>query len=249
MQQKQILINWNITSYLCSDNFDPKKSLLFLHGWWQSKLSFEKIYKILDKKNISYIALDFPWFWTSGIPKNNWWVHDYADFTKDFIENLELEKPILVWHSFWWRVCIILGWIYENLSKIVMIWAAWIKAKTNKLNYLFTKTWKAIFSIPGFKWIWNKIKNKVWSRDYLNAWKLKIIFLNVVNKDLTDLLLYIKFPTLLIRWLKDEETPVADWIKMDKMIKDSKLKIFDKWTHFVFQEFPEEVWEEIEKFI
>lgn len=249
MESKQILINSILTSYIVSDNFDSKNCIVFLHGWWQSKLSFEKIFKILDKKNISYISFDFPWFWSSQFPNTNWWIHDYADFTKDFIEKFELKKPILVWHSFWWRVCIILGWNYENINKIVMIWAAWIKAKSSKIKFAFTKTWKTIFSIPWFRWIWKKIKDRIWSRDYLNAWKLKYIFLKAVNEDLTNLLWYIRFPTLLIRWLKDEETPIADWIKMNKMISNSKLKIFDNWTHFVFDEYPDEVWEEIEKFI
>jgi len=251
MINKQILLNWIPASYLISDNFTPEKSLFFLHWWWQDKSSFQKIYKLLDEKNISYIALDFPWFGSSAFPNYDWEITDYVEFTKDFIKRMGLNKPILVWHSFWWRVSIIL-WSdndYVNINKLILIWAAWIKSKTNKYRNAITKTWKLFFSIPWLQWIWDKIKLKIWSRDYINSWRLKNIFLNVLNKDLTPLLEKIKYPTLLLRWLNDTETPVADWILMSNTIPNSKIKIFEQWTHFVHDEFPEEIFEEIEKFI
>ncbi len=250
MQTKQFLLNWILTSYLTSDNFNPEKSLFFLHGWGQDKSSFNKIYKLLDEKNISYIALDFPWFGASDFPKIDWKISDYAEFIQDFINRIWLIKPTLVWHSFWWRICIIL-WSsnYENLDKLVLIWAAGIKPKTNILKYAIAKTWKLFFSIPWLQWIWDKIKSKVWSRDYLNSWNLKQIFLNTINEDLTPYLQYINHKTLLLRWLNDLETPVADWILMNNMIKSSRIKIFEHWTHFLHDELPEEVVEEIEKFI
>lgn len=251
MQNKQCLLNWLITSYITSDNFDNEKSLLFLHWRGQNKLSFEKIYKFLDFKNISYIALDFPWFWSSSFPDFDWQVSDYANFTKNFITKTSLKKPILIWHSFWWRVCLILGSEkdYDNIDKIIMIWWAWIKPKINKLKLYIIKTWKFIFSTPWLKKIWEKIKKNIWSRDYLASWKMKNIFLNAINKDLTNLLQKIKYPTLLLRGEKDTETPLKDWILMNEKIKNSKLKVFENKTHFVHQEIPKEIFEEIDKFI
>lgn len=251
MQTKQVLLNWLITSYITSDNFTPKKSLFFLHGRGNDKISFLEIYKLLDEKKISYIAMDLPGFWWSAFP--NWarTIYDYAEFVEDFIKRIWLIKPILVWHSFWWRICII-TWskdTYDNIEKIIMIWWAWIKPKTNKLKLAVVKTWKAIFSLPWLKWIWNKIKNKIWSRDYLSSWRMKEIFLLAINEDLTYLLEKIKYPCLLIRWLLDSETPIADGILMSNTIENAKLKVYDNWTHFVHQEFPKEVFQDIEKFI
>lgn len=251
MQTKQILLNWILTTYLTSDDFNPEKCLLFLHGRWNDKMSFLEIYKLLDEKNISYIAIDFPWFWWSGFPNFDWSVYDYAEFIQDFIKRLELVKPTLIWHSFWWRICIIL-WsaeAYDNIDKIILIWSAWIKPKINKLKLAIVKTWKTIFSIPWLKWVWDKIKQKIWSRDYLNSWRMKNIFLKTINDDLTHLFEKIKYPTLLIRWLLDSETPVADGILMSNTIDNAKLKIYDNWTHFVHQEFPNDVFQDIEKFL
>lgn len=251
MINKQVLLNWILTTYLTSDDFNPEKCLLFLHGRWNDKTSFQEIYKLLDEKKISYIALDFPWFWWSGFPNFDWSVYDYAEFIQDFIKRLELVKPILVWHSFWWRICIIL-WsaeAYDNIDKLILIWSAWIKPKTSKLKLAIVKTWKTLFSIPWLKWIWNKIKNKIWSSDYINAWRMKNIFLKTINDDLSHLFEKIKYPTLLIRWLNDTETPVADGILMSNTIDNAKLKVYNNWTHFVFQEFPNDVFQDIEKFI
>jgi pimeloyl-ACP methyl ester carboxylesterase len=250
MQTKQFLLNWILISYLTSDNFNPEKSLFFLHGWQQDKSSFNKIYKLLDEKDISYIAIDFPWFWWSDFPKFDWTIYDYTEFIEDFIKRIGLVKPTLVWHSFWWRVCIVM-WSsqYENINKLILIWAAWIKPETNKLRHIVTKAWKLVFSIPWLQWIWYAIKSKIWSRDYVNSGRLKNIFLNTINDDLTPLLEKIKYPTLLLRGLDDTETPVADGILMNNTIDDTKIRIFEHWTHFVHDEFPKEITLEIEKFI
>ncbi|MFA5917815.1 MAG: alpha/beta hydrolase [Candidatus Gracilibacteria bacterium] len=250
MQTKQFLLNGILTSYLTSDNFNPEKSLFFLHGWGQDKSSFNKIYKLLDEKNISYIALDFPGFGASDFPKVDWKISDYAEFTKDFINRIGLVKPVLVGHSFGGRICIILGSSnYENLDKLVLIGAAGIKPKINILKYAIAKTGKLFFSIPGLQGIGDKIKSKVGSRDYVNSGKLKQIFLNTINEDLTPYLQYINCKTLLLRGLNDTETPVADGILMNNIIKNSRIKIFENGTHFLHDELPEEIVEEIEKFI
>lgn len=249
MNHQKTILNWLSTSYCTSKNISKDGSLLFLHWWWQNYQSFEKIYKILDKNNISYIWLDFPGFGMTDFPKTDFEIFDYANFTRDFIEKLDLKNPTLVGHSFGWRVSIILWADYENIDKIVLIWAAWVKLKWSPNRQKIVKIAKIIFSPPGLSKIWEKIKNKFSSRDYLRAWKLKNIFLKVINTDLTEYLPKINKTTLLLRWLQDTETPLSDWELMNKLIPDSNLEIWENWTHFVFQEYPEEIAEKIIEFI
>lgn len=249
MKNQKIIINWILTSYITSNNFDLQKSILFLHGWGQNKESFEKIYSVFGEKWISYIWLDFPGFWLTDFPPDDWDIYDYANFTKDFIEKIWLKKPVLVWHSFGWRVWLLIWSDYKNIQKLILIWAAWIKPETNQSRDILTKIWKIVFSLPWLKWVWEKIKSKIWSRDYLNSWRLKQIFLKVINEDLRKYLSQIKIETLLIRWDKDEETPVLDWELMNNLIPNSKLKVFPNATHFVFQELSKEVSKEILDFI
>jgi len=242
MKKKQILINNSCISYCQSEYFDANNCLLFLHWWWQDYNSFSKIYKNLDKfKKTSYIWIDFPGFWWSVLESKNMSIYDYADFTIKFIKKLKLIKPSIIWHSFWWRVNIVLWSNYDNLNKIILIWAAGIKPKTSLIKKIIVKTWKIIFSIPGLMLIWNILKNKIWSTDYINSGNLKNIFLNVINEDLTNLLDRISYKTLLIWWKNDKETPILDWELMNRLIKKSKLKTFNNWTHFVFQEYSKEI--------
>lgn len=249
MNHQKIILNWLSISYCTSQNFSKDCSLLFLHGWGQNYQSFEKIYSILDENNISYIWLDFPGFGMSDFPKTDFWIEDYADFTNDFIKKIELKELSLVWHSFGWRVSIILWTKIENISKIILIWAAWIKPKWNPNREKIVSIAKIIFSLPGLSKIWEKLKNKFSSRDYLRAWKLKNIFLKVINTDLTNYLPKINKETLLLRWAKDSETPLSDWELMNKLIPNSKLEVWGNWTHFVFQEYPEEIAEKIMEFV
>lgn len=249
MISQKTILNWLSTSYCTSENLSKEGSLLFLHWWGQTYKSFESIYKILDENNISYVWLDFPGFGMTDFPKTDFEIFDYADFTHDFIEKLELKNPTLIWHSFGWRVSIILGAKSENIDKIILIWRAWIKPKWNPNREKIVALAKIIFSLPGLGKIGEKLKNKFSSRDYIRAGKLKNIFLKVINTDLTQYLPKINKQTLLIRWAQDMETPLSDWELMNKLIPNSKLKVYETWTHFVFQEFSTEVSNDIIEFI
>jgi pimeloyl-ACP methyl ester carboxylesterase len=87
----------------------------------QNKESFQDLFSILDKKNISYISLDLPGFGGTSLISNNMQIEDYGKFVIAFIEKQELKNPILVGHSFGGRVSIYLGSFYKNISKIVLI--------------------------------------------------------------------------------------------------------------------------------
>ncbi|MDD5213372.1 MAG: alpha/beta hydrolase [Candidatus Gracilibacteria bacterium] len=249
MIAQKTILNGLSTSYCISENFSKENSLLFLHGWGQTYKSFESIYKILDENNISYVGLDFPGFGMTDFPKTDFEIFDYANFTSDFIEKLELKNPTLIGHSFGGRVSIILGAKSENIEKIILIGAAGIKPKGNPNREKIVSIAKAFFSLPGLSKIGEKLKDKFSSRDYLRAGKLKNIFLKVINTDLTEYLPKINKQTLLIRGDLDAETPISDGKLMNKLIPDSKLKVYKNGTHFVFQEFSTEVSNDIIEFI
>lgn len=249
MKQKHIIINNQVISYVLSQNLLKENTLIFLHWWWQDANSFLKIYKILEEKKISFIWIDLPGFWKSELVNENMNIYDYAKIVVDFIEKLEIKNPILIWHSFWWRISIVLWSSYENIKKIVLISSAWIKKDLNTTKLFIVKIWKNFFKIPWLRWIWEKIRKKVWSRDYNNSWVMKKIFLNTINEDLRKNSENVKYKTLIIWWAKDQETPIEDWKFLNKLIKNSKLEIFENWTHFVYREYPKEVTELIIDFI
>jgi len=78
---------------------------------------------------------------------------------------------------------------------------------------------------------------------------MKETFKNVIAEDLTPFLSQIKTPTLIIWGEKDKITPLSDGYKMNQEIKSSILKIIPKGIHNLPFQFPQEIVENILKFI
>lgn len=241
MKSSQSIILWNVVHYYQSEKFSKKSPLVFLHGWGQNGACFKKIFKILDEKNISYIALDLPWFGKTPLKNEQMHIEDYGHFVEAFIEKFELIHPLLIWHSFGGRICIYLWSYYTNISKIILIWSAGLKSKQNYLKLAIIKSGKYIFKIPGLKTLWVKIRNAAISEDNKNAGKMAKIFMHTINNDLKKYMVKIKIPTLLIRWENDDQTPLSEAQIINSQITDSKLHIIKKGTHFVYDEFPDTV--------
>ncbi len=248
MNKQNVIVDWLKTEYIKSNNFNKDNSILFLHWRMQDWNSFDSILKILDEKKISFVSLSLPWFWWSDIPKKDFDIYDYTDFVNNFVNKIGLISPSVIWHSFGWRIWIIL-WSQYKINNLILIWSAWIKPKTSKVRLFIVKTWKVFFSIPWLKSVWNIIRKKIWSDDYISSWRLKNIFLKTINEDLQYLFPKIIIPTLLIWWSKDTQTPLEDAKIMHRNIKKSKIEIFEDSAHFVFQEKPIEISDLILKFV
>jgi len=240
MQKKQILIDGKILSYYENSLWKKQWVLLFLHGWMQDGKSFEKIFQILEKKNIPYISIDLPGFWGSQLIHDNMTIDEYTNVTKGFIEKMWLAKPVILWHSFWGRICINLWSYYTNLSKIVLLCAAGVQRKIPTHKYLVIKTAKVILSLPGLRVIWAKVREGFSSPDLKNAGKMTKIFRNTIAQDLQDKMKRVSYPTLMIWWKSDDQTPVWDAQIIHNHMKNSQLYILEG-THFVHQEKADEI--------
>lgn len=242
MQKKQILLSEKVHTYYTNSSWSLKESpvLVFLHGWMQDGTSFEKIFQILEAKNISYVSLDLPGFGGSQLQHSSMNIDDYSSIVQEFIEKLSLKNPILVGHSFWGRVSIYLGSCYKNISKIVLICAAGVQKKVPFPKYILIKTGKVILSFPGLRSIWKKIREGFSSPDMKNAGKMETIFRNTIAQDLQEYMKQVSLPCLMIWGKDDDQTPVHDATIIHWHIKNSKLHILNG-SHFVHQEKPEEI--------
>lgn len=250
MISKKILVDEIPLNIVVSDFFHKEEdTVIFLHWWWQNAKTFDDLMKRFEKEKKSFVAIDFPWFWLTPLPKWIWWVREYCLFLKSALDKLWVKKATFISHSFGWRVLIYLNNLYpEKVEKNIFIASAWIKPEFNKIKLAIIKLWKWIFKIPWLKKIWNKIRNKVASRDYLASWELQQIFLKTINEDLKEKIKNIQADSLLIRGDKDSETPIEDWRWFNKNIKNSELLEL-KWTHFIYLEEPEIIFNNINKFL
>ncbi len=248
MKSRKIIVEWIATNYISSDSLDWEVFVL-LHGRWDSSKTYVSIMKKLDEDWISYIAPDFPWFWSTEPPLDlNRHVEDYAQWLDLFLKKMWLTKSnILIGHSFGCRV--ILKWLYSSkltANNIVLISAWGIQDQVNSTWYL--KIWKKILQ---WLWMWGVVsylQSKIRSDDYINAGNLEQIFLNTISEDLQYTFEHVSAKTLLIWWDKDQSTPLSHAEIFNTWIHNSDLQIFPWWTHFVHQEFSHEVYQLIKQF-
>jgi pimeloyl-ACP methyl ester carboxylesterase len=93
-------------------------------------------------------------------------------------------------------------------------------------------------------------KKKLGSEDYRNASEhMRSILVKVINEDVTLLLPQIKVPALLLWGDQDTSTPLESGKIMQKMIPDSRLKVFAGSGHHPFFDNYEKVVLELDDFL
>ena len=170
-------------------------------------------------------------------------VNNYGDWLKEFIEELNIENPILIGHSHGGRMIInYAGRGLGDVNKIVLIDSAGIKPKRGIKYYykVYTyKMFKAFYKImPKTKMIENikeRKLNKSGSSDYKSSPPvLKKTMSNILNEDQKKLIEKIKVPTLLIWGENDKDTPIKDAETMEKLIPDSGLVVIKGAGHYSY---------------
>ncbi len=202
--------------------------LLYLHGWGCDHSIFYPMMESLDDVG-RQIALDFPGFGETPLPKGVWGSAEYSEFTHQFIMKMKLERVVLICHSFGGRVAIQLAEKYPALiAGMILISSAGLKRKMPwkrwmKVKLIRTATRLAERMIPGGlgKQMKERLYNMIASKDYQNAGELKKILIKVVNEDLSDRLPNITIPALLLYGDEDTETPPAVGKKIHSLLPNA----------------------------
>lgn len=218
------------------------EDILVLHGWGANIETVMPIVNILKDK-FKIHALDLPGFGKSEEPKNPIDSFKYADIVKSYIDRMEIEKVVLIGHSFGGKISIILGSKYPELvDKIVLIDSAGLIPKRGPKYYLKVYSFKSLRFIYSklFFWVKNdekmeKFYKRFGSTDYKNSQGImRRILVTVVNENLLPLLSKIKAPTLLIWGDKDTSTPLYMGKIMEREIKDSGLVVLEGTGHYSY---------------
>lgn len=215
--------------------------VVLLHGWLANLDTMKPIANIL-KENFKVYNIDVIGFGKSEMPEKPYSSNDFGDFLKKILENLQIEKPILIGHSNGGRIIInACGRKIVSPKKIVLIDSAGIKPK-RKLNYYIKiysfKLIKQISKIlPNTEIIKERIIKKYGSDDYKNSPEvLRRTMSIIVNEDQRELLKNINVPTLLIWGENDTATPIRGCKNNGKTIKRCGNCIIPKqWTLFILR--------------
>lgn len=219
-------------------NYEVKghgESVIILHGWNADVSIYESIVNVLKRKYLVYI-IDLPGFGESMIPAIPYEIDDYVDFIHSFINDLNIDNPILIGHSFGGRIAIRYATKFK-INKLILISSAGIKRFNIKTKYKIYKykLKKKYYMLTRNITKLEELQNNSGSTDYqcLNN-TMKKTMINIINTNQTKELKNILVPTLLLWGKNDLQTPYKDAILMNKKIKDSGLVTFNHSGHFPF---------------
>lgn len=209
------------------------KDIVLLHGWGQNIEMMKPLGDRLQKK-YKITILDFPGFGGSDEPSEAFGIDDYTSVLDEFLKKLNIKKPIIMGHSFGGRVAIAYS-SKNEVEKLVLFGSPCVR--TYKEPNLKLKILKMLKKVPVIKNLEGFAKKHMGSRDYRNASSImRETLVKVVNRDLSDEASKIEAPTLLIWGSNDQEAPLEDAKKMEKIIKDAGLIVFPNCTHYAYLE-------------
>jgi pimeloyl-ACP methyl ester carboxylesterase len=214
-------------------------NVLVLHGWGARIESVTPIITGLSRV-ARVTAVDLPGFGETAGPPEPWGVPDYAAWVLALIDQLGLGPVGIVGHSFGGRIAIQIGANQpERVTRLLLVDTAGIRPRRGARYYAKVYSAKTVKHLaphlgPLGRRMQQRIAARLASSDYASAGLLRPTFVKVVNLDLTPLLAQIKAPTLLIWGENDDSTPVSDGQKMQRLIGDAALIVFEGAGHYAY---------------
>ena len=227
MQMKINDIDINYKQYGNKDG----KNIVLLHGWGQNIQMMEPIGNNLSDYYIT--ILDLPGFGNSSEPSDALTIYDYKEILRKFLENLKIENPIIMGHSFGGRIAICYA-AEEKVEKLVLFGSPCVRHERKNTK---EKVLKGLKKLPGMNKIGEYMKKYIGSDDYKKASPImREIVVNTVNEDLSDCAKEIKCPTLLIWGTLDTAAPIEEAKELEKLLVDGALIELEGCTHYAYLE-------------
>lgn len=231
------------------------KPIILLHGWQNDKSIWEPLIPYLLPLG-RLILPDLPGFGKSQLPSPNWKLDNYAQFISLLMDELQIKKAVIIGHSFGGRVAIKFASLWpKKTEKLILVDSGGVKEQSlsGHLLLILAKLGKIGFKLPPLSPLFLPLRKYFYAiirrRDYLEAGKLKKVFLAVIKEDLTPLLSQITNPTLIIWGKEDRELAPKLGKIMQKAIPSSRLYLLESCGHFPFLDKPKEFSKIITKFL
>lgn len=221
------------------------KDVILLHGWGQN---IEMMKPIGDNLQLHFriTILDLPGFGASSEPPFAWQLEDYCAMLEEFLDKLQIKKPILIGHSFGGRLAI--KYASEHPIEKLVLFASPIRSEIEP-NNLKVRILKTLKKLPGMNSIGEYMKKYIGSTDYKNSTPImRQVLVNVVNKNLLESTKKITVPTLLIWGNNDEMAPLEDAKLLEGIMLDAGLIVLNG-THYAYLENLQQVINILYKFL
>ncbi len=228
-----------------TDSESGSSCIILMHGWGCNLTTLASIERVALICGYRVVNIDFPGFGKSDEPQEVWGVEKYTEMLEYLVDQLKLDSPALLGHSFGGRVAILYA-SRRPVSKLILVDAAGIKPRRSFNYYRKVYTFKLIkrllYLLIGKERAEKKLdarRSKAGSSDYASASPMmRRILSKVVNEDLSARLSLISAPTLLVWGENDTATPLRDAKIMETNIPDAGLVVFPGCGHYSFLDNP-----------
>ena len=212
--------------------------VVVLHGWGGR---IESMWPVIECLASSWrvIAVDLPGFGESPLPRGVWGTADYAHFVSDLMGELDIVRAHFVGHSFGAKTSLYLAASRADcVDKLVVVGSSGLtSAPTMKVRAkrALSKGARVAGRLgpPGAK-LREAVYQRIASQDYKDAGPLRPIMVKVVNEDIAHLLPRVQASTLLVWGSEDDAVPVGHARRMESLIRDSGLVVFEGAGHFAY---------------
>ncbi len=207
------------------------KVILWLHGGGVGAMVYRKHLEMLGAK-FKVMAPDLPGFGKSDLPDEVWGLGDYAEFLEGFLKSLRINRVVVVGHSLGGGVAVNLAVRSRLVARLVLGDAVGIPPKLSEWELAvwgLKKTGRQLRVRKNKMFVWLIIKSFLGNMVKLNRRlpQLREMVEKCVYEDYTRVIREVKVPTLILWGSKDELFPIEYAMRFNKLIKGSKLVVFD----------------------
>jgi len=239
-QTRVLTVNSQTARLLERGEGDP---VVVLHGWGGRIESMAPVISCLAG-SARVVALDLPGFGESPTPEGAWGTPDYAEFVRDVLVSLDIDRAAFVGHSFGAKTALYLAATHRDLvSKLVAQGASGLRStpsgKARAKRFVGKGARFAGKLGPPGRAIRAAVYDRIASQDYKDAGDMRPILVKVVNEDIGHLLPNVAAPTLLVWGTKDDAAPLVHARRMEQLIPDAGLVTFEGAGHFAYLDEPD----------
>lgn len=207
-----------------------KSAIVILHGWNGRSETWHPVKRLLEQKGCVVFVPQLPGFVDDT--DKPWTLDDYVSWVRQYMEQHNLKRVVLVGHSNGGRIAIKLAIKYPELIKrLVLVASGGVRSAPSWRRILLkaaAKSGNVIVDVVGMGKYKQAIR-RVFYRiirepDYHHASKiLKQTMVNIVEEDISPLFRHVAQPTTLIWGTEDTLTPPWAGEKMHEMITGSRM--------------------------
>jgi pimeloyl-ACP methyl ester carboxylesterase len=231
------------------------ETLLMLHGWGQSSLSFMAAASALEEQ-FRLLTPDLPGFGFSEAPQGAWGSAEYARVAAALVKSAGYERVNVLGHSFGGKVALGLATAYPEMVKRLVIVASPIvrlplegSERRGGSAYRMLRRVASVTPGPLRERILAWGRNRYGSADYRAAGPLRPTLVRVVNEDWRPALPALQAPVLLLWGSEDTEVPLRVAEEALRELPQAELRVIEGAGHFPFLDKPEAFAEAVAQFL